>query len=224
MALEQADCGLVNSGVQHRLHTAVEQGHTLARLDRLAPFGCRQKGLGPVHGAWGWQGCGGHHVQHGAQGTGEQTAERPPQTPAKNGKAEQPRIGDKAHQQFAHGTLEERTFVVLLHIFAPVGDELGIFHAGRANGLARKAGQAAVQMFDRSGVWHAAFFVHVFHQENTATGAVVFLMLYGIGGAARQAHPAMHAVANNVFGQLHVRVRIQRGLGNMAEHWGVSYA
>ncbi len=34
----------------------------------------------------------------------------------------------------------------------------------------------------------------------------------------------MHAVANNVFGQLHVRVRIQRGLGNMAEHWGVSYA
>ena len=108
----------------------------------------------------------------------------------------------------AHGPRRERPRHLLIDHLAADVDQPAVLHAGRAGGLAVAAGQAAVEVQLGLGGRHRAF-EHLLDEVDAAAWRIELVAEHLVGWTGGETKPAMHAVAQDAFGDL--------ALGGVAE-------
>ena len=149
----------VDTGIEHRLGAAGEDGDATALLAFRRPF-TRPGGSGNDGDG------GGSKIEHGLQWLQCRKLREQPGKGSRDpcqmqGQAEATGIGQNRSQKIAGQAIHEGAFIGLFDMGAGMIDKMHVVHAGGTGGGAGKAREAAVDMGNDLPVGRAAVFQHV---------------------------------------------------------------
>ena len=184
MAAQNADCRIVDIGVEGLLHAAGHQSDaSLASANRV-------KDLRLVIGAWRRQLLRRdvEHIMHFiGQGEGQWSGQSGPVQEH----AQAFWIGQNLCQHPAEKPIGHRAAIVFFNNAAGMIDEMQIMHTGRACGHASKTAQAAINMMDGFWIWLALLLKQLLDQLDASARAVEFIARQLITWAAIHAITAL---------------------------------
>ena len=204
LARQQADGGVVDTGIEHRLGAAAQKHHAaLALPGRREDAGARRRASlrQPLR----------REIEHGgkAREAGDAPQNRRERSTGEGGDhrgAEPRRIRQDGGEQRARCAVHERPPVGLLDVGAGMIDQMHVVDAGRTGRHAGKARQAAVDvgrhLFRRGG----ARLQHVLDQVDAPARAVEFVAEQHVRRAGRRAEAAVDARAQDLVGGGDLRI------------------